>query len=131
MAATEKDTVTEAAEHIAEEASKSAAELARELHHHAENAKSDMVRALYDAAKALRRQSREAGANEEIQERLDNVATGFEKAAGYLKRNSYSDIGEDAVRTAKNNPMQTMALIFIIGVVIGLLLRGNRSGGER
>ena len=127
MATKQNDTLNDKAEQIAEEASKTAAELGRELHHHAENAKSDMVKTLFDAAKALRKQSHEAGASEEVQERLDDVATGFEKAASYLKTNSYSDIGEDAVRTAKNNPMQTAALVFIIGVIIGMLLRGNRS----
>ncbi|MFN8451635.1 MAG: hypothetical protein U0521_24360 [Anaerolineae bacterium] len=128
MVAKDNDTLNDKAEQVAEDATKTVAELGRELHHHADNVKSDMVKTLYEAAKTLRKESREAGAGEEVQERLDDVATGFEKAAGYLKRNSYSDIGEDAVRTAKNNPMQTMALIFIIGVVIGLLLRGNRSG---
>ena len=131
MAAKDNDKLTEAAEQIAEEASKTAAELGRELNHHAETAKSEMVKTLYDAAKTLRKQSREAGASPDILERLDDVATGFEKAASYLKRNSYSDIGEDAVRTARNNPMQTMALIFIIGVIIGMLLRGGRSNGDR
>ena len=128
MVAKDNDTLNDKAEQVAEDATKTVAELGRELHHHAENVKSDMVKTLYEAAKTLRKQSREAGAGEDVQERLDDVATGFEKAAGYLKRSSYGDIGEDAVRTAKNNPMQTMALIFIIGVVIGLLLRSNRSG---
>lgn len=131
MTAKENDKLNGAAEQVAEEATKTAAELGRELHHHAETAKSEMVKTLYDAAKTLRKQSREAGASEDVQERLDDVATGFEKAAGYLKRNSYSEIGEHAVRTAKNNPMQTAALIFVIGVIIGLLLRGSRAGDER
>lgn len=131
MAAKENETINGAAEHVADEATKTAAELGRELHHHAETAKSEMVKTLYDAAKTLRKQSRDAGANDDMLERLDDVATGFEKAAGYLKRNSYGEIGEHAVRTAKNNPMQTMAFIFIVGVIIGLLLRGGRSNDDR
>jgi hypothetical protein len=119
------------AEQVAEESSKTAAEIGRELNHHAENAKSDMVKALYEAAKLLRKQTRDAGVNQDVQARVDDVATGFEKAATYLKRNSYSDMGEDAVRTVKTYPLQTMAVIFVIGVFIGLLLRGGQSDENR
>ena len=122
-----QDTVSDTAEQIADDATKSFEELGREVHHHAENAKTDMVKTLYDAAKTLRKQARETGAPHEVVERVDDVATGFEKAAGYLKRNSYGDIGEDAVKTAKTYPMQTMAIILVIGVMIGLLLRGGGS----
>ena len=117
--------VNEQAEHLADDASKSATELGRELHHQADHAKSDMVKALYEGAKTLRKQARETGANHEMLDRVDDVATGFEKAAGYLKRNSYGEIGGDAVHTVKRYPMQTMAIILVIGVVIGLLLRQN------
>jgi hypothetical protein len=120
-----------AAEQVIKEANKNVAELGRELHHHAENTKSDMVKTLYEAAKTLRKQTREAGASRDVLESVDNLATGFEKAAAYLKRNSYSDMGEDAVRTVKTYPLQTMTVIFIVGVVIGLLLRGGRSDERR
>lgn len=119
------------AEKIVDDVSKSVSELGREIHHHAESTKTDMVKALYEAAKTLRRETREAGAESNVQHRVDDVATSFEKAAGYLKRNSVSDIGEDAVKTAKRNPTQTMAILFIIGVVIGLLLRGGNSNDDR
>jgi len=120
-----QDTVNERAERIADDASKNFEELGREVHHHAEHAKSDMVKTLYDAAKALRKQARDAGARGDVVDHVDNVAEGFEKAASYLKHNSYSDIGEDAVHKAKSNPIQTMAIVLVIGVIIGLLLRGT------
>jgi ElaB/YqjD/DUF883 family membrane-anchored ribosome-binding protein len=119
------DTVNERAERIADDATKSFEELGREVNHHAEHAKSDMVKTLYDAAKTLRKQAREAGAHRDVVDHVDNVAEGFEKAASYLKHNSYGDIGEAAVHKAKSNPMQTMAIILVIGVIIGLLLRGS------
>ncbi len=123
--------VADKAEEIADEASKNVAEIGRELHHHAENAKSEMVKSLYEAAKNLRKQAHEAGAGADMQKHVDDMATGFEKAAGYLKRSSYGDIGEDAVHTVKRHPAQTLAIIFVVGVVIGLLLRGGRSEHER
>ena len=125
------DAAGERAEKLADDVSRSASEIGRELNHHAENAKSEMVKALYDAAKALRRETREAGAGDEVQERVDDVAKGFEKAAGYLKSNTYADMGEDAVRTVKRYPTQTMAILFVVGVIIGLLLRGNNSTSDR
>ena len=119
------------AEKIADDVSKNVSEIGRELHHHAENAKSDMVKALYEAAKSLRKQTRDVGAAQDVQERVDDVAKGFEKAAGYLKHNSYSDMGEDAVHTVKRYPMQTIAIIFVVGVVIGLLMRGSCPSNEK
>ena len=123
--------VEDQVEKLADDAAKSMGEIGREVNHQAENAKSEMVKALYETAKTLRRETREAGVSDEVQTRVDDVAKGFEKAAGYLKTNSYSEIGEDAVTTVKRYPMQTIAVIFVIGVIIGLLLRGSNSSNER
>lgn len=119
------------AEKVVDDAARSASEVGRELHHHAENAKSEMVKALYEAAKTLRRESREAGAGDEVQARIDDLAKGFEKAAGYLKRNSYGEIGEDAAQHVRRNPAQSLAVVFVIGVIIGLLLRGSSPRNDR
>ena len=51
---------------FADDATKSFEELGREVHHHAEHAKSDMVKTLYDAAKTLRKQARDTGAPHEV-----------------------------------------------------------------
>ncbi len=123
--------VSDKAEKLADDTGKSLEELGREVQHHAEHAKSDMVKTLYDAAKTLRKQTHEAGASRDVQHRADDVATGFEKAASYLKHNSYNEIGEDAVRTVKSYPVQTMAVVLVIGVIIGLLLRDSRPPLDR
>lgn len=120
------------AEQLVEDAGKSIADLSREAHHQAQHAKTEMVKNLYDAAKNMRKQAREAGMNDEVLERVDDVAGGFEKAASYLKNNSYEDIGQDAVKTVKTYPMQIMAVVFVLGVIIGLLMRGdNKSYSKR
>ncbi|HVU14878.1 MAG TPA: hypothetical protein VHD90_26570 [Phototrophicaceae bacterium] len=115
------------AEKLADEAEKNLRDWGREAHHYAENAKSDMVKTLYDSAKNLRKEARDAGASDDALHRVDDVATGFEKAASYLKGHTYGDMGEDAVKTVKRYPLQTMAILFVVGVVIGLLLRGDSS----
>ncbi len=122
------DHAADKAEQIVEEANKSIHELGREAHQKAETAKSDMVKTLYDAAKNLRKQARDAGASHEAREQIDDVADGFEKAASYLKHNDYGEIGEDAVKTVQRYPLQMMAIILVIGVIIGLILRG---GGDK
>ncbi len=121
------DHVADKAEQLVDEAGKSIHELGREAHQKAETAKSDMVKTLYDTAKNLRKQARDAGASHEARERIDDVADGFEKAASYLKHNDYGDIGEDAVKTVQRYPLQVMAVILVIGVIIGLILRGSND----
>lgn len=123
--------VEDQAEKLADDVSKSVSEIGRELNHQAESAKTEMVKALYEAAKTLRKETREAGVSDDVQDRVDDVAKGFEKAAGYLKTNSYSEIGEDAVHTVKRYPVQTMAIFLVIGVIIGMLLRGSSDSNER
>ncbi len=121
---------TNGAEHVAEEVSKNANEFAREVRHNADEAKTNMVKTLYDAAKSMRREARDAGAADEVLDRVDDVAKGFEKAAGYLKKHSYEDMGEGAVKTVRTYPMQTLAIVLIIGVIIGLLLRGDSKSHQ-
>ncbi len=119
------DHVADKAEQLVDEANKSIHELGREAHQQAEAAKTEMVKTLYDTAKNLRKQAHDAGASHEARERIDSVANGFEKAASYLKHNDYGEIGEDAVKTVQRYPLQVMAIILVIGVIIGLILRGS------
>jgi ElaB/YqjD/DUF883 family membrane-anchored ribosome-binding protein len=122
---------TNGAEQVVNEVSKNANEFAREVRHTADEAKSNMVKTLYEAAKSMRREAREAGAADEVLERVDDVAKGFEKAATYLKRHSYEEMGEGAVKTIRTYPVQTLAIVLVIGVFIGLLLRGDSSSRDR
>jgi hypothetical protein len=133
MANRKNGTSGDSGERLAEAASKTIDELAREASHQADGAKTEMVKNLYDAAKNMRKQARDAGLNDEVLDRVDDVAVGFEKAASYLKNNSYEDIGQDAVKTVKTYPMQIMAIVFVVGVIIGLLMRGdnNKSYSKR
>ena len=118
------------AEQFVEDAGKSIADFSREAQHQAQTAKTEMVKNLYEAAKNMRKQARDAGLNDDVLDRVDDVAIGFEKAASYLKNNSYEDIGQDAVKTVKTYPLQIMTIVFIVGVIIGLLMRSG-GGNDR
>ena len=125
------DTLNDKTEAVVDEVTKNVQDLGREAYHQAESAKSDMVKTLYDAAKSMRKQARDAGATHETLHHVDDVAEGFEKAAGYLKNHSYRDMGEDAAQTVKRYPMQTLAVLFIVGVIVGLILRGSQHEARR
>jgi hypothetical protein len=127
MANQKNGTPGDQAEKIAEAAGKTLEEIGREAYHQADNAKTEMVKNLYDAAKNMRQQAREAGLNDDVLDRVDDVAGGLEKAASYLKNNSYEDMGQDAIKTVKTYPLQIMAVMVVIGIVIGLLMRGSSS----
>jgi ElaB/YqjD/DUF883 family membrane-anchored ribosome-binding protein len=120
------ETLPERAEELLEEAGKSLHELGREARHRADDAKVDMVKTLFNAAATLRKEAREAGATRDVRDQVDNVAKGFERAGTYLKRHSYEDIGEDVVEGVKTNPWRLLAVIFVVGLVIGLIMRGNQ-----
>ncbi|MBE2267844.1 MAG: hypothetical protein IAE80_06400 [Anaerolinea sp.] len=119
------DTIQDKAEDFLEDAGKSISEFGREARHKADGAKKDMVKTLYSAAHTIRKEAREANASKDVREHADGVAKGFERAAHYLKKNSYEDIGDDVVEGVRANPWRTLAIIFIVGLVIGLLLRGG------
>ncbi len=119
------DTIQDKAEDFLDDAGKSISELGREARKTAHDAKKDMVKTLHTAAHTIRKEAREANASKEIREQADSVAEGFERAAHYLKKHSYEDIGEDVVEGVRANPWRTLAIIFIVGLVIGLILRGG------
>lgn len=122
---------TNGTESVADAVSKNPNDFAREVRHTADEAKSNMVKTLYEAAKTMRKEARDAGAADEVLHGVDDVAKGFEKAATYLKNHSYEDMGEGAVKTVRTYPVQTMAILLIVGVIIGLLLRGDSGSHQR
>ena len=120
-----KDDVNEQAERIADEAAQNLREMGRGAREHAEDVKTEAVRLLNDAADAIRKEARKAGARGELRGGADDVAHGLERAAHYLKHNSFEDMGADVTRSAKANPWRVAAIVFFVGLVIGLLMRGD------
>ncbi len=113
------------AEEIANDASHSLRDLGRNARGTADDVKKDAVRLLNNAADMIRREAREAGASRDIRGGADDVARGLERAAHYLRRHSYEDMGEDMTTTVKSNPWRTMAIIFVAGIILGMMLRGD------
>jgi ElaB/YqjD/DUF883 family membrane-anchored ribosome-binding protein len=115
-------------EGLADEAGKELREFGRQVRHRADDAKKDVVGKLYEAAETIRREAHESNAGKDAQQTADNVARGLEKAAHYLNRHSFDEMGEDVERVVKRSPMRSMVFAVLVGIVIGLLLRsGSRD----
>ncbi len=110
---------------LKDEVSKELRELGREARHKADSAKKDVVHKLYEAAEGIRREVRENKAGGDATETADKFAHGLEKAAHYLNRHSFDDMGEDVERAVKRNPLPMLGIVLLFGIVLGLLLRGN------
>ena len=110
---------------LREDANRELREFGREVRQKADEAKKEVVERLFEAADTIRRETREAKANKDAEQAADNVAKGLEKAAHYLKRRSYEDMGDDVERVVKRRPMRAVGMALVAGIVIGLILRGG------
>ena len=110
---------------LREDANRELREFGREVRQKADEAKKEVVERLFEAADTIRRETREAKANKDAEQAADNVAKGLEKAAHYLKRRSYEDMGDDVERVVKRRPMRAVGMALVAGIVIGLILRGS------
>ncbi len=108
-----------------DEVSAEISELGRELRQTADEARKGMIRALNEGALNLRQGAREAGAPKEVVGAVDDVAKGFERAANYLNAHTVDEIRKDAEDTIRQNSTTLLVIMLIVGVVIGLLLRGG------
>lgn len=121
------DTFQDRAEDFFDDAGKNISEFGREARHRADSAKKDMVKTLHSAAHTIRKEARDAHVSRDVRDHADNVARGFEKAARYLNKHSYEDISDDITEGVKANPWRALAVIFVIGLIIGLILRGDND----
>jgi ElaB/YqjD/DUF883 family membrane-anchored ribosome-binding protein len=118
------------AEDIAADAADSLRDLGRNAHSSADDVKKQAVRLLNEAADSIRHEARQRGASKDVRGGADDVARGLERAAHYLKRNSYEDMGEDMTKSVQRNPWRMLGIIFVVGVIVGLILRGDNEKVE-
>jgi hypothetical protein len=109
-----------------DEAAQELREFGREVRHKANSAKKDVVGKLYDAAEGIRREVRESKASKDARRSADNVARGLEKAAHYINRHSFEDMGEDVEKLVRRPPVRIVLIALVVGVVLGLILRNSK-----
>lgn len=115
----------ERAEQIQSDVADNLRDLSRNARGTADEVKKEAVKLLHAAADTIRREARERATSKDVRSSADDVARGLEHAAHYLKRNSFEDMGEDVEKSVKSNPWRTMAIIFVVGIVVGIMLRGD------
>lgn len=98
-------------------------ELRRETLEKADEIRKEAAKKLNVAAETIRKEVREKEADQEAVERADEIATHLEKTATYLNNNTLEQMGEDATEVVTRNPWQAVLVAFIVGVVIGLILK--------
>lgn len=125
------DDMQDRAEQIANDAADSLRELGRTARGTADDVKKEAVKLLNTAAETIRKEARHAGASHEIRGGADDIAQGLERAAHYLKRNSFEDMGDDMASEVRRNPWRAVGMVFVVGLVIGMLLRGGDDEAER
>jgi uncharacterized protein YukE len=111
----------------AQEVSEELRELGRELRHRADDVRKEAAKQLNTAAQTIRKEVRQAGAEGDIQEKADDLAKGLEKAASYLNSRSVEQLGGDATRVVQHYPLRAVFITFIIGLLLGLMLRGDNK----
>ena len=112
----------------AQEVAKEFGELGRELRQRANSVRKEAVKQLNHAAESIRREARETTKDSSAHQTADEVAKGLEKAAHYLNTNSVEQMGSEATKVVRQNPVPALLVALGIGMVIGLILNsGNKK----
>ncbi|MDX2139972.1 MAG: hypothetical protein SF123_17935 [Chloroflexota bacterium] len=112
-------------EALKDDAAQELREFGREVRHKANDAKKDVVSKLYDAAEGIRREVRESKASKDARHSADSVARQLEKAAHYINRHSFEDMGEDVEKIVRRPPVRIVLIALVVGLVIGLIMRNS------
>lgn len=115
----------EQVQEVVQDVTKDLREIGRELHERAEDVRKETVKTLHNAAETIRKEAREATEDSGAHKTADEVAKGLDKAAHYLQSHSVDQMGAQATRVVRQNAMRIAIVAFVIGVLLGIVLRGN------
>ncbi len=116
-----RETVTQ----VGADAARAAADTRRAMRENAYTAKEKASDSLLTAAETLRREALK-GSSDEMIRQSQQLARGMEKAALYLDSHTLDQMGEDASEVVRENVWQSIGIVFILGLLLGLLLGGSR-----
>ena len=112
------------ADHATQSAQNTLAETRRAMVENASIAKEKASDALLNAAQVLRDEAEKTN-NEELVRQAQHLATGIEKTALYLDSRTLDQMGEDAAEVVRDNPLQSIGIVFVFGLILGLIFGGN------
>ncbi|MBI5668705.1 MAG: hypothetical protein HZC41_11920 [Chloroflexi bacterium] len=111
---------------VADDIQRELRELQRQLRGRANEVRKEVVKQLYTGADAIRREARQSDAGDDAKRSADEIARGLEKAASYLNSRSVEDMGEEAVRVVRANPVRAVIVAFVVGLLMGVMMRGDK-----
>lgn len=95
--------------------------LAKTLSETASTSRQDAVKQLKDTAQSIRQQAQEADPDGAINQRADSIASGLEEAADVVATGRTKQAAP--VAQAASTPIGILVFMFVIGLIIGLLMR--------
>lgn len=117
----------EKVEDVAQDVTKELKELGRELRGRANDVRKEAAKQLNKTAETIRKEVRQAGADDDATQKADELAKGLEKAAAYLNSKSVEQMGTDATRVVQRYPLRAVFITFIVGLLLGMMLRGDNK----
>jgi ElaB/YqjD/DUF883 family membrane-anchored ribosome-binding protein len=120
-----KNGQTDNMQEVAEDIQRELRELQRQLRGRANDVRKEVVKQLNTGADAIRKEARQSAAGDEAKASADEIARGLEKAASYLNSRSVEDMGEEAVRVVRSNPVRAVMVAFVVGLLMGIMMRGD------
>ncbi len=109
----------------AEDASQEMNEMGRELRQRANDIRKEAVKQMNAAADSIRKEAHDSTDNPDAHKAADEVAKGLEKTAHYLNDHSVEDMGAEATKVVRSNPLRVVFVTFVVGLIIGIMMRGN------
>ncbi len=122
-------TVEQTRETIAQvgtDATRSVSEARKAMRESAYTVKESAADSLLSAAENIRREALKSG-NDDIVRNAHTLSRSMEKAALYLDSHTFDQISDDATEVVRENVWQSMGVVFILGLLIGLLMGGDRD----
>jgi hypothetical protein len=116
----------EKVQEAAQDVSKELRELGRELRGRANDVRKEAAKSLNTVASTIRKEVRDVGAGNEAMQSADELAKNLEKAAAFLNSKSVEDMGGDATRVVQRYPLRAVFVTFIVGLLIGIVMRGDK-----
>ncbi|MEP7290078.1 MAG: DUF883 C-terminal domain-containing protein, partial [Chloroflexota bacterium] len=116
----------ETAGQVSTDAAASANEARRAMRETAYTVKESASDSLLSAAEGIRREALKGG-NEEAIRQAQMLSRGMEKAALYLDSHTFDQISQDATEVVKENPWQSVGVVFIVGLLLGMIFGGGRD----
>lgn len=111
------------AQDVAQRTADELKEFGRELRKRAETVRLEVIKQLHNAAANIRKEANERKDEPFLRQNADKLAKGLEKTAHYLNSRDLDHLGEEASAAVRQNPMRTLAIVFVIGLIVGMILR--------